>query len=628
MAKKGRQIAGATESGRPMTAPEVPELYTGKPADFAEMAPPMTPQVLEGLNGMFRAFIFRRSKTWEFWTTCCRKHVKLDEERTVTPQMRAVFDTNNSPEERYHWGCSAGWTLRNPAAKERVQCPICGRKAQVKELAHTGKRHNLTEYCRAAALSWHKGALWAVCYQASKSYAAESPLDGLDRLTLLPSWTATAVIRFRPGAVEMTKRDWWYRGGDWQSLTVQRLAQTNGKPFPAGDPFTYCNDYGMSYGMIGWEEIDKSPFRYIGIRKIKEKTGEEPLRLLTMASLFPRQMEMLHKFGLDIIIERYAAKGTKTAWLFDWAAEDPKRFCRLPVKTVIEGLGLERATDRQGAASTALMRSPGDLDRRLEGMRIWKTGKGRDSLEDCVWLACEFQKGETVSRVRARMKEWGVSLERVRNYLLRQQKKQQSVEDVEQRWTDYLDAAANLGLDLSNDVIRFPKNLNAAHDERTKAWAQIQKLKEEEKHKARTKILENKYAFALDGLRIVVPKTPQEIIDEGKKLKHCVGGYADRHFAGSTVILFLRREAAPKKPLVTVEMGGNQIRQAHGYDDDRTSCPDNPDRTPIKELYKDFFATWTDWLKRGSPRDKDGKPKVNTKNRGPKAPAPTERKAG
>ena len=270
--------------------------------------------------------------------------------------------------------------------------------------------------------------------------------------------------------------------------------------------------------------------------------------------------------------------------------------------------------------------APGDLNERLEGLRIWKTCKGRERLEDCVWLACELPVG--VSRVCSRIKEWGVSLERVRNYLEKQKKKQQCAAHVEQRWTDYLDAAANLGLDLSSDVIRFPKDLNAAHDERTKAWAQIQKLKDEEKFKARTQVLEEKYAFRMDGLLVVVPKRPQEIIDEGKKLKHCVGGYADRHFAGATTILFLRREKAPKKPLVTIEMDGNQIRQAHGYDDDRTSCTDNPSRTPIKELYKDFFAAWTKWLKRGSPRDKDGNPKIQKKSRGTAAPSPTERKAG
>lgn len=181
------------------------------PEKLAAMAPKMSEAELNEINGMFRAFIFRRSSTWEYWTTCCRKHVVLEKERTVTPEMRTVFDENNSPEERYTWECSAGWSLRNPAARERIQCPHCGRKAQVKELAHTGKRQNLTEYVRAAALRWHEGALWAVCYQASKSYMSERPLDGLDRLTLPPAWTATAVLRFRPGAVEMTKRDWW----DW-----------------------------------------------------------------------------------------------------------------------------------------------------------------------------------------------------------------------------------------------------------------------------------------------------------------------------------------------------------------------------------------------------------------------------
>ena len=51
-----------------------------------------------------------------------------------------------------------------------------------------------------------------------------------------------------------------------------------------------------------------------------------------------------------------------------------------------------------------------------------------------------------------------------------------------------------------------------------------------------------KYEFELDGLRIVFPMTAAAIRREGKLLRHCVGGYADRHMKGVVTILFLRSE--------------------------------------------------------------------------------------
>ena len=105
-----------------------------------------------------------------------------------------------------------------------------------------------------------------------------------------------------------------------------------------------------------------------------------------------------------------------------------------------------------------------------------------------------------------------------------------------------------------------------------------------------------------------------EIIDEGKTLHHCVGGYAPRHLTGSTTILFLRKAERPDVPLVTIEINGNNIIQAHGHSNEINPCPENPERIAPRILYKSFFTKWLNWLKKGSPRDKDGAPKIGKKS--------------
>src|SRR5690606_20965988 len=70
--------------------------------------------------------------------------------------------------------------------------------------------------------------------------------------------------------------------------------------------------------------------------------------------------------------------------------------------------------------------------------------------------------------------------------------------------------------------------------------------------------------FEHKGLLIRLPKTPNEIIQEGKKLDHCVGSYADRHAKGETTIMFIRRKDKPDNPYYTVEIRNNNVMQVRG----------------------------------------------------------------
>lgn len=561
---------------------------------FADLAPKLTEGEHEVINGLFRAFIFRRRSTGEYWTTCCREHVVLDRARTVTPEMRAIMDGENAPEPRMVGCWMAGRRLENEHSHDRVKCPHCGQEVTVKELGRTGKRQNLTYWRRAIVLKQYRGALWAVGYSAIKDYSTPGrPLTGLDRLTELPEVRKIAALRLRPGCAEMTYRDWWYRDSTWFSVKTQKEPRKKGLPFPAADFFGWTAEYGKSYDVIGWEELDSSPFRYVGIREIHQKTAVEVLRLLIMACFFPRQMEMLHKFGLDCCIEDYADRNKKNAWLLDWKAEDPRRFCRLSVKMVRDAAG-------------------GSDD--MEALRIWKANGQKDALEDCRWLAEEIRTAQLREWVRTRAKAWDVRLGRIAAYINDNTIKHHGAWETVQIWKDYLEAAEALGLDMSSDVIRMPKALKQAHDARCDTWAAVQKRQrteaERKAYEERYQKLVEKYAFELDGLRILVPENADQIIQEGKALAHCVGGYADRHLKGATTILFLRRAEFPNLPLITVEINGATIRQAHGYANEQLPSPENPDQKPALTLYKGFFDVWTDWIKRGSPRKKDGSPKV------------------
>ena len=608
--------------------------FRGSGEEFAALAPKLTEQEMQAINGLFRAFIFKITRKGEYWTSCCRKHVILSEERTVTAEMRELLDVPHTPEPQFRY-----YKLLNPESETRAVCPHCGAEVTVKELGRTGRRGNLWSYVRAVVLRWHRGSLWAVGVEAKKTYNSPSgPMDNTWNLTAWPHIQRCAIARFRPGMAESITRGWWGDAGWPSGVYWQTGPSKSGLPFKGGDLFGYCAEYGTSYDVIGWEEIQKSPFRYVGIREIKQKTGTSPARLLTMACFYAGQMEMLHKFGLDRVIERFAARGVQTAWLFDWHATERKRFLKLPVKTVVERLEIRADEQCSSLRSQNDRRVIGDLADRLEALRLWKLRKGRDDFEDVLWEVCEMRNKKQLERVRARMTAFGVTLERVRHYLMHQQRAGQSVAGVEQLWTDYLDAAEHLGLDLNNDVIRFPRNLLAAHDERCATWAELQRqrkleedIKRAEEHRKATVERYNKlrkqYEFVFAGLRIVIPTSPDEIIREGAALKHCVGGYATRHAEGKTTILFLRRTDQPEKSLVTIEMNGKQLRQAHGWKNEMEGSDENPGKLPPPELYGYFFEPWLDWVKRGSPRDKDGKPKMK-KKRGTENQSTTERKAG
>lgn len=80
---------------------------------------------------------------------------------------------------------------------------------------------------------------------------------------------------------------------------------------------------------------------------------------------------------------------------------------------------------------------------------------------------------------------------------------------------------------------------------------------------------------------ITIPKTTQDIINEGKALHHCVGVYVDKVIRREDMIYFLRKDR--NVPYVTIEVKDKKVTQIEGDMNNRFIGKDTPEYNAIKE---------------------------------------------
>lgn len=163
---------------------------------------------------------------------------------------------------------------------------------------------------------------------------------------------------------------------------------------------------------------------------------------------------------------------------------------------------------------------------------------------------------------------------------------------------DYWNMANKLHRDLTNSLVRWPRDLKAAHD---KAMDEQKEREHAELHELFVKRAEELdwLSFAMDGLLIRPCRSEGELIREGNKLNHCVASYAKKHAEGKSAILLIRRTEKPEEPFFTLEFDEKKrlVLQNRGLR--------NCDRT---KAVKEFEEAWLQWIKSGMPRSKDGRP--------------------
>ncbi len=401
-----------------------------------------------------------------------------------------------------------------------------------------------------------------------------------------------------PGKVQMWTLDSFYGFGDeCERRWVPR--QTVCEPINP-NYMSNWNDYG-DYVMLNLgETLSRSGFKYCQIEKYFAEEHNQSIadneycrygvKYLAWYSLHP-QIEMAVKLGLSGAVRKLITQGKKNARLLDWDAKRAADFLRMS------------GTDARDFLKAGLT---------FKDLQDWRELGGKMPIRKWVEICRRAGDDKTVRELAGAAHEAGVDFERALRYtegmLPECPRYSLPLVEIIKRWRDYLGMAKRLGYDMSEETVLMPRDLQARHEAAADIIRHAASEAERKKYKKRRKQLEKQFGFSIDGFSILVPKGSEEIVQEGKTLHHCVGGYAARHLSGAVTILFMRKSRKPGRSFLTIELeqdrGRWRIRQVHGYKNEgyKTGAV----RPATK--YKWFFDSWLSWVNAGSQRDESGQP--------------------
>jgi hypothetical protein len=366
------------------------------------------------------------------------------------------------------------------------------------------------------------------------------------------------------------------RSADIELVEMKRIFLTLGDVYRFNNEERWCGGRGwkrswregkgnspMEDGEIysNWrEEIKKSCLKYCDVDEIQRMTQRAKINILIAFAKNPA-LEMYVKSGMTKLADHLIGKEGSTKWI-NRRGKNIKQQLRLKDKQKIK-----RFID-----------SGGDIG-LLEILLLEEKQNINYTPEEEKFLAKYFvgyyNKKKEITFLLNFM-----SLKQLMNRIEKYKSQQGYYMDSEiiGRYYDYLNMRQTLGYDMTNEVYLYPKNLKEKHDEMVKEQNArkdelhiTKKLKEFPDIAKRYEELYEKYFYKSEGYIIRPAKDAGEIIMEGRKLHHCVGGdnYLRKHDQGKTTILFLRREKSPNRPYYTIEIEGNKILQWYGIRDSK-----------------------------------------------------------
>lgn len=177
------------------------------------------------------------------------------------------------------------------------------------------------------------------------------------------------------------------------------------------------------------------------------------------------------------------------------------------------------------------------------------------------------------------------TLRKINNYIKLQRKKEKPSSfktTILRTWRDYIADCKTLDMNLKDEHVLFPKNLYSAHQNTIKQIKIVADTSLNIAISKRLKVL-NKYRFESNELLIRPAQDSIELMEEGKALTHCVGGYADRYAKGETNIFFIRKVSESDKSYYTIEIQKDKIVQVRGKNN----------RSPSEDV-KEFIKVFTE----------------------------------
>lgn len=195
---------------------------------------------------------------------------------------------------------------------------------------------------------------------------------------------------------------------------------------------------------------------------------------------------------------------------------------------------------------------------------------------DCLKRVFDFMKRidiEDFSEVYSMITKHNYDLQKLEIYLLDDIYTYQGIEDARsgfQILSDYIEACD----EMNAPVDKYPKSLKLAHDIAMKNLKVV--ISEKEALAFKEAVSDKSYEklqYQNKDYKVIIPKTAEDVINEGRRLHHCVGSYVNRIGKGETKICFMRKVSDVDTPLVTLEVKDGKLTQYRG----------NCNRHPSKE---------------------------------------------
>lgn len=477
---------------------------------------------------------------------------------------------------------------------ENIHCPVCGESVRLIAAGRMRTFESLNrQWTRITVFrTGESGALLALSGWVRRQYSWNELRPPIEFEIKCKTW-------LKPGK-RMQWKTWavGYGCGYWEykMLPNSRVEE----PF---QPYMYSSE-GDSY-IIGTEQIGESSLKYSQLMdwywqastvdlSICEESARHVVQYLSAYTAYPT-LEMAVKLDMEQAATDLVIRGIKNSRIINWKATNIQQF-----------LGLNKADTK------IFLRANGNL-KLLKAYKLARRNEITGNISEYIGLlndAGGINHAELLTDLAIRCR---CSFRQAVNYINKFQETG-SHGFVLTLWRDYLNMAETLEYDLTRKDVFMPKDLRDRHDAAAETITYQRKMIEEKKYEEFNRRLRKMYEFEYGGLCIVCPGSVTDIVTEGKVLKHCVGGYAARHFNGKLEILFLRNSRKKHKPFITIEMihrdtfrDKARIKQIHGY---KNETYGQEGKRPVKPevRYAWFLKVWKKWLEAGSRRDKHGRP--------------------
>lgn len=133
-------------------------------------------------------------------------------------------------------------------------------------------------------------------------------------------------------------------------------------------------------------------------------------------------------------------------------------------------------------------------------------------------------------------------------------------------------------------------SLKREHDVAVRNYNLIAQAIESEKFRKVAEKLKG-YEYSDEKYCIIAPRCEQDLINEGKNNRNCVGSYIKYITKGQDMIFFMRRKSNPDKSMITIELSPNGKEVWQKFE---TANRDIEDPEKLA-----FIEKWMDWIHKG-----------------------------